>query len=96
MKSKNIGFSVGGGLAGSTVGNKIFKAPCNIIDNAGRVGANAVAYVGAEKLSDNLSEITDTVSNAWDKTIDYFGNLFNNEEEEEDEEEKKKRLLGLR
>lgn len=53
--------------------------------------------LGAKKLSDNLSEIADTVSNAWDKTTDYFGNLFNNDEEEEDEEEKrKKRLLGLR
>ncbi len=47
-------------------------------------------------LSDNLSEIADTVSNAWDKTTDYFGNLFNNDEEEEDEEEKRKRRLGLR
>ena len=93
---RNIGFGVGGGLAGSVGGNKLFKAPYNIIDRAGRVGANATAYIGAKKLSDNLSEIVDTVSNAWDKTTDYFGNLFNNDEEEEDEEEKRKRRLGLR
>ena len=49
-----------------------------------------------KKLSDNLSEIADTVSNAWNKTTDYFGNLFNNDEDEEDEEEKRKRRLGLR
>lgn len=52
--------------------------------------------LGAKKLSDNLSEIADTVSNAWDKTTDYFSNLFNNEEEEDEEEKRKKRLLGLR
>ena len=46
-------------------------------------------------LSDNLSEIADTVSNVWDKTTDFIGNLFNNDEEEEDEEEKRKRRLGL-
>ena len=47
-------------------------------------------------MSDNLSEIADIVSNAWNKTTDHFGNLFNNDEDEEDEEEKRKRRLGLR
>ena len=92
----NAFVSAVGSAAGSAGGNKLFKAPYNIIDRAGRVGANATAYIGAKKLSDNLSEITDTVSNAWDKTTDYFGNLFNNEEEEDEEEKRKKRLLGLR
>ena len=91
----NVAFGVGGGLAGSAAGNKFFKSVNNIIDEAGRAGANATAYVGSKRLSDNFSEIKDAISDTWSNTTNYFSTLFNNDEEEDEEEKRKKRLLGL-
>ena len=80
----NILKGVATGYSGYKIGS---SSPSNsFINQLDRNISNATANLGVNNIIPKL----------WDKTTDYFGNLFNNDEEEEDEEEKrKKRLLGL-